>query len=549
MLLLLLACTRSASPMDDSAQDTGGSGGPGVWTDPLVPGPSLETQDKGIELTDALMAGPTTLVMTGQQKQGDGGVWVFDVSAPETPTFLGQTALRNVQQACWDGEVLWGVDRHSSLYRFSLGPEGPEQTGHWEIGGNDGGIDCAQGLVAIARGSRGASLRRVDEQGSLVTELSFSEQTTHVLLWQDRLFRLEPQALVQHDLESGGELARLELWGHCRDIEADDAGLALACGSEGVLLIDPWTMKQTAQWRGPWNVRGVSLGPAGIVASAWTHTVVLDRAGGFVGAEPSRTSAMESVQDEEGWIWVADWSDPHRLDLVSTAASPELRITPEVARGGSTVELWNDGTAPLWISAVQEGELEAQRIAPGDMARWALPEQVDAPLALWSDDPDEQEVSLGLGSRADMELGVQAPPLEEFDLDDALWRLSDQAGQVVWIALFEDGCPVCSSEVAATEGFFVERFGDTPGLVRVWVYTEGVGVDRPREWAQEADIQGTVLHDADSSVRREWFVENGEDAFARNPRHFVVAPDGTLAWIGTSMDLESEAAVIQGLLD
>ena len=548
MLLLALACNKPVQTLDTEPQDTATVEGPGEWVDPLSRGLTLGVDDKGMELTDAVMAGDY-LVLSGQQQQGKGGVWLFDhASDPLDPAYIGTTQLRHVQQVCWDGEKIWGTDRTTFLYRFSIGPEGVSEDKHWDLGPNDGGVSCDATYVAAARGSMGAYLW--EKRGGDIEEIAyFDEKVTEVLLAGEHLYLLAPDALIKVHRETQEELGRLQLQGYCRDLEADQTGLVMACGSDGVMFVDAEEMSLSANWRGNISARAVSLGPQGVVVAGWTDVVLLDRQGTFIGSEPTNSAAMDSTQDADGNIYIADWRTPFMLQVDSTSPSPELVLVPDLARAGATIEIRNEGTAPMWISSVSEGELEAQRVAPGGYTFWRLPDPLLGTPTIETDDPDEASVSLDLGVRGGLSVGDTAPQIQEFDTDRQEWTLSDHAGKVVWVGLFEDGCPVCSSEVGATELALVQAFGERDDLVRVWVYTEGASAERPEEWREEAEISGAVLVDSNQSVRSDYFIENGGDAFARNPRHFVIDQDGKLVFIATNLDIEGEIAVMESLLE
>ncbi len=551
LLLLALACTSSSAPDDsppENPPDTAIGEGPGDWEDPLSIARDLGVDDKGMELTDAVMAGEF-LVLAGQQQQGKGGVWLFDhASDPLDPGYIGTTTLRNVQQVCWDGEKIWGTDRSAFLYRFSIDSDGVREDRHWDLGPNDGGVSCDATYVAAARGSMGAYLWEKDGDG--IDEVAFfDEKVTEVLLAGEHLYLLAPDALIKVRTNTQEELGRLALQGYCRDLEADESGLVMACGSDGVMLVDAEEMSLSGSWRGNISARGVSLGPDGIVVAGWTDVVLLDRQGTFIGSEPTNSAAMDSTQDANGNIYIADWRTPFMLQLNSTAHSPELVLVPDLARDGATIEIRNEGTAPLWINGVSEGELESQRVAPGGYTFWHLPETLEGTPTIETDDPDEASVTLDLGTRGGLSVGDVAPQIQEFDTERQEWKLSDHAGKVVWVGLFEDGCPVCSSEVGATELALVQAFGERDDLERVWVYTEGASAERPEEWREEAEIAGAVLVDANQNVRFDYFIENGGDAFARNPRHFVIDQEGKIAFIATNLEIQGEIAVMESLLE
>ena len=111
----------------------------------------------------------------------------------------------------------------------------------------------------------------------------------------------------------------------------------------------------------------------------------------------------------------------------------------------------------------------------------------------------------------------------------------------------DSGCPVCSADVPDTDRFIAETFGEEEGLVALWSYAGSAG--RARGRVDEAGIRLPVLADEDTSMRRSWFIPNGEDAFAANPRHYVVGADGTFAYVQTTVNPAGTAEAIRRALE
>ena len=93
-----------------------------------------------------------------------------------------------------------------------------------------------------------------------------------------------------------------------------------------------------------------------------------------------------------------------------------------------------------------------------------------------------------------------------------------------------------------------EAWGDTPGLQRVWVWA-GWDEGQARLWAEQNGVVTNVLLDGDFSVFQSYFMAEPQDAWARNPRHFVIDKDGVLVFAGDTLDAQAEDAVIQQALD
>ncbi len=79
-----------------------------------------------------------------------------------------------------------------------------------------------------------------------------------------------------------------------------------------------------------------------------------------------------------------------------------------------------------------------------------------------------------------------------------------------------------------------------------WAYQGATG--GAREWTDELGIAHTVLVDSDRSLKMDYFIENSEDVFASNPRHFVIDREGNLAFIGVNVGPEELVEAILGEL-
>lgn len=84
------------------------------------------------------------------------------------------------------------------------------------------------------------------------------------------------------------------------------------------------------------------------------------------------------------------------------------------------------------------------------------------------------------------------------------------------------------------------------GVVRLWSFTgNGGGAEG---WKEEFELAAPVLVDQDSSLRQAYFVPNGGDAFAMNPRHYIIDAEGTLVYMGFNAGVAPEIELIQQLL-
>ena len=565
LLCLMGACAPLSagpgpSPGDSGAVATDGSDGsdgtdaPVAWDDPMVRSGVLDLAVGAPELTDVVVAGDR-LIYAGQEQTGIGGIWAFDLTDRDAPRLIGQTHTWHLQRACWSGEVAWGMSRQGELMRVEITDDAVSLTDRFPVYPWGGGIDCAGDRLAAAFHQDGAVLFEVTGPApdGLREVGRVAGPVVDVMLEGDTLWALSDQRLTAHRITDDGlvEAGHVALSGTCRDLAAGAAWIAVACGAGGVALVDrgDGAPAWLGQWSGHASVRAVSVAGDHVFAAAWTELLLLDAsdpaAPWLRGAEAAGSSAMAVAADGADRAWVADWNRPFGVTW-QRADAPEARLGTDIALAGDTVTVFNDGPAPLSLGDLSGGSVDRAVIEPGGFALWSLPDDANGDLTAGSDDPDEAVLTVEISDAVGMQPGAVAPNFIETDLDGVIWDLSSLRGQVVFLALFNDGCPTCASEVPDTDDWIHETFGETDGFVGVWSYGGPAG--RARTWRDEVDIDLPVLADDDSSMRRDYFIPNGEDAFAANPRHYVIDANGDLAYVQTSPNPGSlEAAILRAL--
>lgn len=565
LLPMLLACTPDVQPagarapvedgggegtaVDDTADggaDTGhGPAQPGSWADPIVRVADLDVVLQGVELTDAARLGDM-LILAGQQQAGDGGMWKYDLSDPDAPVLTGKSRVWHAQRVCIASETLaWGTDRGGRIVPYDLSGPDPLPGAGFSGGGWDYGISCTADRLTWAEGESGGIVA-VLEGRNVREPVRFDVEAIDVMLDGERLWVVSSGALVALDLSSGTptETGRVALNGYCGDIAPVGALLAVACGSEGVHLVDPGDGVPTrvGTWRGHASARRVSAaGDGRLLVAAWAELLLLDTseptAPRLVASEPAESSVMSVVGDGAGRAFVADWNSPFVVSLDDTPA-PEVRASMRHALPGAIVRLSNDGDEVLWLGPPSAGHVDRVQVPPGGEARWLLPDDHDTDARIATDDPDEPEVVLVQAGRDGPVVGDPAPAFIERDLSGEVWDSSALTGQVVFLGMFQEGCPVCSSEVPVMEATLREALagedGSWPeGFVRLWAYDGQES--RARGWAEEYGIADPVLTDGDRSLRQDYFVPNGDGAFAANPRHYLIDRQGRLVFLSTTV--------------
>lgn len=212
---------------------------------------------------------------------------------------------------------------------------------------------------------------------------------------------------------------------------------------------------------------------------------------------------------------------------------------------GESVEglylLRNVGDAPLTVVGLEtDGPFTATldpqdddcdglpSLAPGASAPVSILFDVDgeAPVSgtlfVETNDPDQPVLEVTLeGNPGGPSVGAPAPDFTGLTLDGQPFRLSDYAGQVVFLKLFDFGCSTCSEEFPIIQSDLVPQYGDDVVFVGV---NKGHRTAYADAIATEASLDFPVVLDIDSQ------------AFARYrlpgkvfPLHVVIAADGTIA--------------------
>jgi peroxiredoxin len=532
----------------DSAAATGGSDGDGTdgtegrsdWPDPIHRGDVLDLAVGAPELTDAVVAGDL-LLYAGQEQTGSGGIWAFDIADRDAPRLIGRGNTWHLQRVCWTGEEAWGMSRQGELMRVAVTPDSVTITDRFPVAPWGAGLDCAGDRLAAAFNQDGARLYAVEGPApeGLVELGRLDHQVSDVMMEGDRLWALSDGMLTAYDLGDDGLVAggSVHLAGTCRDLSPGADWVAVACGSGGVALVErnDGQPQLLSQWRGHISARSVAAQGDHVLVAGWTELVLLDATDSAApwmrGSEPAGSSVMAVAADGDQRAWVADWNQPFSVTWDRTD-SPEVRPSVGSALPDTSVVLFNDGPAPLGLYTPSDGVLDRDVVDPGGFALWTLsPTAVDTEQ-VQTDDPDEPVVTIAISAGDGMQPGAKAPQFVEPDLDGRSWDLSSLAGSVVFLAMFNDGCPTCASEVPDTDNWIVENYGEQPNFVGLWSY--GGPADRARTWTDEAGIDLPVLVDEDGSMRMDYFIPNGEDAFAANPRHYVIDTAGNFAYVQTS---------------
>lgn len=163
-------------------------------------------------------------------------------------------------------------------------------------------------------------------------------------------------------------------------------------------------------------------------------------------------------------------------------------------------------------------------------------------MVLETNDPDQPTLEVPLeGNPPGPVVGEMAPDFTGLTLDGEPFRLSDHAGKVIFLKLFDFGCSTCSEEFPVIEAEMVPNYS-TDDLVIVGV-NKGHRTAYADTIAAESSLSFPVVLDIDSQAFRRYRVPN--KVF---PLHIVIDTDGTIALADTEPGLASVEATLATLL-
>ena len=549
IVLLTLACDGGGEPrppierspaVSDPTGDSGdqGSGsdtgdgtdpvGPGSWDDPILRVGSLDVVLTGVELTDAALLG-NTLILAGQQQAGDGGMWKYDLSDRDAPVLTGKSRVWHAQRVCISSETLaWGTDRGGRVVPYDLSGPDPLPGAGISGGGWDHGLDCTETRIAWGEGADGGVIGSLDGR-QLRDPVRFDVEAIDV--------SRRASGVVSSDA-LGGRSDR-----HAgRDVDRTSATagtslvggtLAVARGAGGVHLIDPGSERRSrlVLWRGHARLGGGRRPPSSRRGRNCSCSTSRIRA--------ARGSCHEPAESRSCRWWatgrrafVADWNSPSGCHCVRRQRP---RCAPRCAMpAGSGRAVVQRRSEPLVGNAIRGnggpesgcarrgGSLAAAR-GPRQRSghRDRRPRRARGPTrpgrARWSGGGCRPLVS----SRATRR-GRPGP----CGLAGAgrSWECSRMAVRCVPHRFRCGGVPA---------GCAHGRGGAAGRIVRLWAYDGPAS--RARGWAEQYDIAEPVLADGDRSMRQDYFVPNGDGAFAANPRHYVIDRQGRLVFLSTTV--------------
>lgn len=160
------------------------------------------------------------------------------------------------------------------------------------------------------------------------------------------------------------------------------------------------------------------------------------------------------------------------------------------------------------------GFLVVQPLGPGPAPGTQAGERSDGFVPL----SGATSAGLSAGTAAPGLVGPGEPALT--DLAGRPVQLADLAGRPVWIVFWATWCPPCRDEMPALSSA-AEAYADA-GLELLAISVEEPAGD-VEAFVDELDLRMRVLTDPRGRSMRQWAVFG-------LPTHYLVAPDGTIAW-------------------
>lgn len=404
------------------------------------------------------------------------------------------------------------------------------------------------------------------------------------------------------------------------DVAASEAGLLVAAGSQGVLLLDPDSGETRSSFvtESPaWGVRSsgdqalvlrgaqgwdwldlgdaiTSLGPVtteGVVIDALLSNgnafVVEGHAVVRYGRDGDTITRLSSEHRPDVGTIAGTWlrsisaigdgyavaGDAGVFEFIVRAptAAPDLTVDAPLlqvfAAPGESVEalyvVRNTGGSPLRIAEVEadgpftatldtdnldgsacDGQVE---LAPGASTPISLffdagdGTTTAGTLIIESNDPDQPTLEIPLeGNPSGPSPGLVAPDFTGLTLAGEPFRLSDHAGQVIFMKLFDFGCSTCSEEFPLIQQDLVPIYGDDVVFVGV---NKGRRTAYADSLAADAGLDFPVVLDMDSQAFARYRIPS--KVF---PLHVIIDAEGTIALADTEPGLALVESTLASLV-
>lgn len=477
--------------------------------------------------TSLAAAGTTAIVGTRE-----GSVSVVDLAGP---TIVGSLQLGDrVHGVAYDGSNAWAAAGSDGVVAIGVASGGPTNDGALGAFADARGVAHGPEGLWVAAGTQGIALIDAATGASLGTAMTDFE-SLGVRATDDGAIVLLGVNGWERYAAGGGGIAR----------EDGDA-------TTGAVL--DATMH------------------AGDLVTAEVHTLVR-RSGGARRFE-ERASFDElvapwyrAVVSHDGELLAAAGDEIIPVDVRASSDAPDLMVD------ATTVYMWGDAGEPLESLVVIEnagdeplvlGEVEADAmldvsfqdgdpvdgcpdavaVAPGGSVLLSVKTTPDSTalatgeIRISSNDPDEPELRLSVDvNRGEPELGSDAVDFELLTIYGERVRLSDHAGKVVLVKMFNFGCKRCAEEFAEVQADIVGSYAASEFVA--------IGVNTTHRTAfagkivDEGDLTLPVTLDLDSMAFRHFRMP--EKVF---PLNVVVGRDGKILHVDAEEGLASASAAI-----
>ncbi len=252
-------------------------------------------------------------------------------------------------------------------------------------------------------------------------------------------------------------------------------------------------------------------------------------------AAPDLTVDAPSLQ-----VFAAAGESVEALYVVRNTGGSALRISEVDTDGPFTATLDTDNLD----SSSCEGQVE---LPPGastpislvfDAGEGAM---TAGTLFIESNDPDQPTLQVALeGNPTGPSPGVVAPDFTGLTLAGEPFRLSDHAGKVVFMKLFDFGCSTCSEEFPRIQQDLVPIYGDDVVFVGI---NKGRRTAYADSLATDAGLDFPVVLDMDSQAFARYRIPS--KVF---PLHVIVDTDGTIVLADTEPGLALVESTLASLV-
>lgn len=439
-----------------------------------------------------------------------------------------------------DGLTIWAALGDAGLHAVPVDGGTATRLGDVAVARD---VALAHGRIVVAAGTDGVLV--LDVAGTLLGSVATETAVHGIAADGDRAVALRG-AQGWDLLEIGDGAPR-----HVASTTTGGLSLDAAFREDEVLVVEGWAITR-------YDVSGGTPVPIGIehrrdvgqLAGTWLRGIarrgkswiVVDDAAAIPLEVHDAIEAPNVAVDVPSFaVWAEPGETSEAAYLLRNTGTADLLVGDVEADGDFTAALQTDG---LEEHPLCDGYFV---VPPGatvlvDLEFAAGEDPSESTLTIRTNDPDEPRLEIPLeGNRERVRAGDEAVDFTALGLDGELFRLSDHAGKVVFLKMFNYGCATCAEEFGDVQQSLVPSFA-ADDFVAVGINTTHRTAYADKV-AADAGLTIPVVLDMDSEAFRHYRVPN--HVF---PLHVVIDRDGKIVHVDDQPGLATVEEAIRAAM-